>query len=388
MIVADCSNSFAALAASVATGAAGANGGGLSPSRSTSISSSVNRSSLEEVTNRKAILLVERGEACIRGDAEQALTGWASIPSLVYSNPRMVPILCTVFAGLIGLAFGSFLNVCLTRWPGGASVVRPRSKCIHCGRMLLWWENVPVLSWLALGGRCRTCKGWLGWRYPLVELAVGVFWAAIVWQALAPLAWTANDLAAGSHFPDPLAGAPVLVIFGKLLFTWLLVGLAVVDVEHLWLPDFVTLPGIVLGGLITIWSGRPLTGMVGPPGPVLLRLIDLAFDLAISAGLILLIRWLYWIVRRREGIGLGDAKLMAMLAAWLGLPGALLAFSTGVLLGALFGAIVLLVPDNTTREKPGSIKLPLGTFLCVGGLIALFYGSRILAAYLRWASLG
>jgi len=92
----------------------------------------------------------------------------------------MIRILGTIFAGLLGLAFGSFLNVCLSRWPEGESVVKPRSHCRHCSHTLAWWENVPLASWLVLRGRCRGCGAWIGWRYPLVEAAVGGLWA---WQA-------------------------------------------------------------------------------------------------------------------------------------------------------------------------------------------------------------
>ena len=91
-------------------------------------------------------------------------------------NIDMIRILGTIFAGLLGLAFGSFLNVCLSRWPAGESIIRPRSHCRQCSRTLAWWENVPLISWLALRGRCRTCRAWIGWRYPLVELAVGLLW--------------------------------------------------------------------------------------------------------------------------------------------------------------------------------------------------------------------
>ena len=97
---------------------------------------------------------------------------------------RMIRILGTVFAALLGLAFGSFLNVCLSRWPEGESIVTPRSHCRNCGRVLAWWENVPLLSWLALRGRCRGCGAWIGWRYVIVEAAVGGLWAMVAWQSL------------------------------------------------------------------------------------------------------------------------------------------------------------------------------------------------------------
>ncbi len=105
-----------------------------------------------------------------------------------------------------------------------------------------------------------------------------------------------------------------------------------------------------------------------------------------AAGLILLIRWIYWLIRRREGIGLGDAKLMAMLAAWLGLPGALFAFCLGVVLGAVAAIVLLAVPSTRKRSEGWALtKLPLGTFLCVGGIVSGLWGEQIIAAYLRWA---
>ncbi len=290
-------------------------------------------------------------------------------------------VILTILAGLMGLAFGSFLNVCLTRWPAGESVVAPRSHCRSCGRALTWWENVPVLSWLALRGRCRTCGSWIGWRYPLVELAVGILWAAIVWQ------FASWDSGGGTVSFSPLGLIEHLARpSGKMLLVFLLIGLAALDVEHLWLPDAVTLPGIALGIGVTLlrWGLLVQIGQFNPS----LRLVflDSAFAILIAAGLILLIRWIYWLIRRREGIGLGDAKLMAMLAAWLGLPGSLLAFAIGAVLGAFVGAAVLLTQKGDA-ESPGLTKLPLGTFLCIGGIVSTLWGQPILAAYLRWAGL-
>ena len=123
----------------------------------------------------------------------------------------------------------------------------------------------------------------------------------------------------------------------------------------------------------------------GAPLSRLNQLLWLAFAILISAGLILLIRWMYWLVRRREGIGLGDAKLMAMLAAWLGLPGALLAFAIGVVLGAVVGVVLLLKSRNTNETAAGLTKLPLGTFLCIGGIVSALWGVEMIGAYLRWA---
>lgn len=288
----------------------------------------------------------------------------------------MIRILGTIFAGLLGFAFGSFLNVCLSRWPEGESVVKPRSHCRQCGRTLAWWENVPLVSWLVLGGRCRTCRAWIGWRYPLVEFAVGALWALQAWR-----------LCGMMGPPDsPFMAVAWADLSGRMIFSWLLVALAALDAENLWLPDWLTLPGIALGFLLTLflspldglwWSAR--TTMKSAAASDLLAIL-------IAAGLILLIRLVYWLIRRREGIGLGDVKLMAMLAAWLGLPGALLSFGLGVVLGASVAVVLLLVPS--ARREAGrwaEAKLPLGTFLCVGGIISSLCGQPILAAYLRWA---
>jgi leader peptidase (prepilin peptidase)/N-methyltransferase len=290
----------------------------------------------------------------------------------------MMRILGTVFAGLLGLAFGSFLNVCLSRWPEGESVVQPRSHCRSCDRALPWWENVPLLSWLVLGGRCRGCRAWIGWRYPLVELAVGVLWAFAFWQLPGPL------LRSGAE-PGSLYVALGLAV-GDAIFFWLLIALAVLDAENLWLPDWVTLPGIALGFLYTdlVVTGFSAGGSI--MGASARAAFGSLLSILAAAGLILLIRWIYWLIRRREGIGLGDAKLMALLAAWLGLPGALLAFGLGVVLGAAIALVLLALPRaQKEAESWGLRKLPLGTFLCLGGIVSGLWGKAILAAYLRWA---
>jgi leader peptidase (prepilin peptidase)/N-methyltransferase len=288
----------------------------------------------------------------------------------------MIRIVGTVLAGLLGLAFGSFLNVCLSRWPEGESVVNPRSHCRKCGRTLAWWENVPLVSWLALRGRCRTCGVWISWRYPLVEAAVGGLWA-----------YAAFGFCDLISIPDaPATDVAIADALGKMIFYWLLVALAFLDAENLWLPNWLTFPGIALGFVLTLflapldnfwWLQRLSVKEAG---------LDDLLAILIAAGLILLIRWIYWLMRRREGIGLGDAKLMAMLAAWLGLPGALLSFGIGVFLGALVALVALLSPKaRQSAEGWAAMKLPLGTFLCIGGIVSALWGKPIIAAYMRWA---
>jgi leader peptidase (prepilin peptidase)/N-methyltransferase len=296
----------------------------------------------------------------------------------------MLRILGTLFAGLLGLAFGSFLNVCLSRWPAGESVVKPASHCRSCGRSLSWWENIPLLSWIFLRGRCRTCNAAISWRYPLVELLVGALWATIAWQQLAiPLARTAL----GSPLRPGTVIADAEIALGTAIFSLLLVGLAMLDAELLWLPDVVTLPGTAAGILYSISLVLGSITYITVQPPVWQTIVEYLLGILAAALLILLIRWIYWLVRRREGVGLGDAKLMAMLAAWLGLPGALLSFGIGVVLGAIVALVVIALPKRDDPESWTAIKLPLGTFLCIGGIVSALWGQQIIAAYLRYSGL-
>jgi leader peptidase (prepilin peptidase) / N-methyltransferase len=290
----------------------------------------------------------------------------------------MLRVFGTVLAALAGLAFGSFLNVCASRWPRKMSIVKPRSYCPGCGRTLRWWENIPLVSWLALRGRCRTCRAWIGWRHLLVELALGALWAHEGWKFF-------SSISRPGVLPYDLYNS-LAIALGESTLCWMLVALAVLDAENLWLPDWITLPGIALGigydltvaalqSLQWFWQQNLVVTLERELGAIL-----------VSGGLILLIRLVYWLVRRREGIGLGDAKLMAMLAAWLGLTGALLSFALGGVLGALVAAILLAA--TSVRRQPrdwAAQKLPLGTFLCIGGLVNVVWGERIFDAYRQWA---
>jgi leader peptidase (prepilin peptidase)/N-methyltransferase len=301
----------------------------------------------------------------------------------------MIRTLATLFAGLLGLAFGSFLNVCLSRWPQGESVVAPRSHCRTCDRTLTWWENIPLVSWLALRGRCRTCHTWIGCRYPLVEAAVGALWAI-------QTCFFFGNLNEGTLWNPSLLYFSAFQLALNCLFLWILVALAMLDAENLWLPDWLTLPGIALGLLFATsqpWilarigasTDLPLTegfesARWGLWTPACYRLLGCLA----AAGIILLTRWLYWLLRRREGLGLGDAKLMALIAAWIGLPGAILSLVIGVTIGSL-AAIVFLLRRSPGNERWSQLKLPLGTFLCIGGIVSSLWGEPIIAAYLRWA---
>ncbi len=304
----------------------------------------------------------------------------------------MMQILVTAIAAVVGLAFGSFLNVCASRWPAGESIIHPRSHCRHCSHTLAWWENVPVLSWLTLRGRCHNCHAWIGWRYPLVELAVGATWGIAAWQAL-------NELYSPEATPPTIFDAVAFCII-KMLLSWLLICIAVIDTEHLWLPDWLTLGGAALGLPLTLvrfsvewfWVSFPLHwSLEGSSwGNRRTHLYDTVlmwvFGIIAIPALIFLIRWAYQKLRGREGIGFGDVKLMLMMAVWLGLSRTLLAYFLGVVLGAVIALVIVLRP-SARYKKTGSLaftKLPLGAFLSVGGIISALWGSAIITAYLEW----
>lgn len=297
----------------------------------------------------------------------------------------MIRALVTIFAGLFGLAFGSFLNVCVSRWPEGESITSPRSHCRNCEHPLAWWENIPLLSWIVLRGRCHDCRAWISMRYPMAELAVGALWAVTIWRATSWLLDPTFSLRAIA--PEALATA------GTMLFYWLLVALATLDAEHLWLPNKITLPGILLGFLFSV--GKATLVALSPVHDSVSTIEALKFEVIPAAiwsiaaivfcgGLLLLIRWLYWVFRHRDGMGLGDVKLIAMLAAWLGLPQTLLAFFISAMLGAIAGIAVIVAPSRRESGQDwATAKLPFGTFLCIGGIVASLWGQPIIAAYLH-----
>jgi leader peptidase (prepilin peptidase) / N-methyltransferase len=265
---------------------------------------------------------------------------------------------------LLGLIFGSFLNVCISRLPHGQSIVRPRSHCMHCGTMIPWYDNLPVVSWILLRGRCRSCKWQISWRYPLIELGTAALWVSC---------WLVFYFGG-----DPLA-APLAAVTAasRAVFCYLLLGLAVMDWETLLLPDEFTLTGIGLGVVWQIfWCLLNATSTQSAVEKILL----VVAKIAVAAFVVLAIRWIYQQIRHREGMGLGDAKLMAMLAAWLGLEQTLLVFFLAVVSASLF-ALLLLAAQRKKQEAWAEQQIPLGTFLCFCGIYAVFFGEITLHWY-------
>ncbi len=260
-------------------------------------------------------------------------------------------LLISIFTVLAGLAFGSFLNVCISRLPHHQSIVAPRSRCPQCHTPIRGRDNIPLLSWLLLRARCRDCGGPISARYPAVEAVT----AALFLLCLLRFGLTLQGI-----------GAAVLC--------WLLLGLAATDAETMLLPDAFTLPGLVLGIVASgLKSGNAFSlKMTGAS----------VLWAAAAAAIVLLIRGLYWLVRRREGLGLGDAKLLAMIAAWLGPAATSLTFFLGVLAAALY-AVLLAMTRDSSKEAAGKLplRLPLGSFLSAAAIFTAFHGRSVLDWY-------
>jgi leader peptidase (prepilin peptidase) / N-methyltransferase len=249
------------------------------------------------------------------------------------------------YAALTGALIGSFLNVCIYRWPLGLSVVRPRSRCGGCNAMVAWYDNVPVASWLLLRGRCRACGVRISPQYPIIETAVALIWLA----AAVRLGITIEALHSA-------------------VFLTLLVGIAMTDAQHMVIPDQFTLVGAVIGLALAAFPGEPTfrTAAIGA---------------AAGYGTLWAVKWIAEKALRKEALGVGDIHMMLMVGAFLGFGGMLLTVMLGSVLGLLIGVPLMLVRG---RLRLMQTYLPLGTFLALGGAIAHVWGGVLIDAYLRW----
>ncbi len=258
-------------------------------------------------------------------------------------------MLAACLALLFGLLIGSFLNVCIYRLPQDLSVVRPRSYCPACQHPIAWYDNVPLVSYALLGGRCRHCKATIAWRYPVVELMTGVLFFVFVWR-----------LGAG------------LPAYKYCLTSALLVGLTFADLEARILPDEFTLGGAA-AGLVLAWFipvhddiAQALLWLAGARWDPRWISVGEAVLGGLVPGLFLWFGgWLYFKLRQREGLGLGDVKLVAMVGAMLGLHGALLTLIGGSLAGSLVGYAYI----KFTHKDAATYELPFGTFLGLAAIV-------------------
>ncbi len=247
-------------------------------------------------------------------------------------------------ATLLGLLFGSFYNVCIHRYGSGASVLWPPSHCPACKHRLAWWENIPLVSYLLLRGRCRQCQESIRWRYPLVEALSGVLALAFAWKF-----------------------GPGLVWLTYMFFVGLLLVASFIDFDSYILPDMFTLGGAVLA--------LPAAAFILPVG-----LKDALIGALAGAGIFLLLQQGYKKLRGVHGLGTGDIKLMLMLGAlvgWQGLPLMILLSA----FGALLVSVLYLKRDASQGLRTA---IPFGPFLSLGAILYLLFGPEILAAYLRF----
>ena len=251
----------------------------------------------------------------------------------------MNPVLIVVL-GLFGLAIGSFLNVCIYRLPRHESLAFPASHCTSCGRPLDWYENVPVLGWLALRGRCRTCRASISPIYPIVELITGALFVAGYWF---------------------FGLTPLLAV--RLLFAVAMIVLFAIDLRHHILPNVITLPGIVIGFVCSLFV---------PPG-----WMASLIGIVAGGGILFAIAEGSYRLRHVDGLGMGDVKMLAMIGAFLGWQLMLVTLVLASVTGSLVGVGLI-----ATGRGGMKFALPFGTFLAVGALVASVAGDTILAWYL------
>jgi leader peptidase (prepilin peptidase)/N-methyltransferase len=249
--------------------------------------------------------------------------------------------LATVFAGLFGLALGSFLNVCIHRIPEGGSLVSPPSSCPDCGYRIRFYDNVPLLSYLLLRGRCRSCGRPISPRYPLVELITGVMSLALVLKV---------GLSVG--------------FFLSLAFVCALLLVSFIDLQHQIIPDVISLPGILIGIVQSFTPWRTVPWM------------DAVIGAAAGGGFLFAVAWGFKKWTGKDGMGLGDVKLLAMIGAWMGwrvLPFIILLSSlSGILIGG--GALLL-------ARKGLRVRIPFGPFLSIGAFLLFFFEPWVRQAY-------
>ncbi|HEY6089731.1 MAG TPA: prepilin peptidase [Gemmatimonadaceae bacterium] len=284
----------------------------------------------------------------------------------------MIEFLFGMFVFLVGASFGSFLNVCIGRWPEGLSVVKPRSRCPKCGHQIKASENIPIVSWLMLRGRCSSCGESISIQYPIVELLVGLLWLAAYLKF--GLTFTAFRVA---------------------VFATVMLGISITDAKHFLIPDGFTVFGLffmLLSAFVALYLGE---------AEPFARPWDAILGMCVGAGAISVIGWLGEVWLKRPAMGFGDVTLMAVVGAALGPTRSLLTIFIAavlapiVLLGVVYPLSARGLADDKGQtelalEATGGWRkreLPFGVFLAPAALIALLYGEAIISWYLRISGL-
>ncbi len=254
---------------------------------------------------------------------------------------------------VFGACLGSFLNVCIYRIPAELSVVKPRSRCPKCLTNLAWKDNIPILGWIFLGGKCRYCKAPIAARYPAIELLTAVLFT---------LLWL--------RFPyDPLLVPYGVLVFGLILGTF-------VDIDEMWLPDRVTIGGMIIGPIFSFL----IPAMHGVEGHWA-GLVQSLMGLAAGFGLFYAISILGKLVFKKDAMGFGDVKLMGTLGAFLGWESVLFITFVSSLLGAVIGLLFIALGKRELQSK-----IPFGPYIALAAVIWILGGSGWWAAYVGWAT--
>jgi leader peptidase (prepilin peptidase)/N-methyltransferase len=286
----------------------------------------------------------------------------AVLPDLSLIPPSFI----YVVAGVFGAVIGSFLNVVIHRLPREESIVLPSSRCPACGAAIAFYDNVPVLSYLMLGGRCRACKKHISLRYPAVEALTAALWVAVAWRD-------------GLTFALPF----------DLIFVTAITTLVFIDAEHMILPNAITYPGIAFALLARLalpyFMGRPhfddlpmlLNGLLAGMPVGAASLIGALLGALVGGGSLWLMGWTWEKLRGIEAMGLGDVKMMFMVGAYLGWRLTILNIFLGVLSGSLIGVVLMLRQGKRDMQ----MLLPFGVFLGIGAVAAVLIGSPIVEWY-------
>jgi len=268
-------------------------------------------------------------------------------------NAQVLNTVLSIFSFVLGAMVGSFLNVCVYRIPRNLSVVRPRSKCPKCENPIAWQDNIPVVSWLILGAKCRHCGQTISWQYPLVEAITGLLFFLVFWRF---------GLTAATPVYMVVSAALVLVTF--------------VDLTDWTIPDEVTLPGIPIG--IAVAALGMYLG--DRSGLMVQNVFNAMGGAALGAGILYALDKVALFVLKKPGMGLGDVKLMAMLGAFFGLWGAGLIIMIAAILGSVVG-IAMVIAQKRKGVEEESHYLPFGPYLSMAGIIVMFFGPQIVEWY-------
>src|SRR5436190_13802658 len=281
-------------------------------------------------------------------------------------NVLIPPVVSYTFIGVLGALIGSFLNVVIHRLPREESVVFPNSRCPSCGAVIAFYDNVPVLSYVALRGRCRSCKEHISARYPAVELLTAFIFVAVAWH-------------------DGLT----LILPFDLLFASAILALIFIDSEQMLLPNAITYPGIALALVtrlvIPYLTGRPYfddleslhTGVFAGIPLWAVSIIGSGIGALVGGGSLWLMGWTWEKLRGIEAMGLGDVKMMFMVGAYLGWRLTIVTIFVGVLSGSVIGILLML----KQRQRNMQMLLPFGVFLGLGAVAALLFGAPLVEWY-------